>query len=71
MNKRAIALFFAGVTAWESFTHLMLYLLGSVPFRLNGFTIDTNINTIQIVFPGIISFLLVRYARWLKNSKNK
>ena len=71
MNKRAIALFFAGVSAWESFTHLMLYLLDSVPFHLNGFTIDMKINTIQIVFPAIISFLLIRYANWLKVTKNK
>jgi hypothetical protein len=71
MNKRAVALFFAGVTAWESFIHVMLYLLDSVPFRLNGFTIDMKINTIQIVFPAIISLLLIRYARWLKISKNK
>ena len=71
MPKREIALFFAGVTAWESFTHLMLYLLGSVPFRINGWTIDVSLNTVQIVFPAIISFLLLRYANWLKVNRNR
>ena len=71
MPKREIALFFAGVTAWESFTHLMLYLLGSVPFRINGWTIDVSLNTVQIVFPAIISFLSLRYANWLKVNRNR
>jgi hypothetical protein len=71
MNKRAVALFFAGVAAWESFTHLMLYLLGSVPFRINGWTIDLPLNTAQIVFPGIISLFLLRYANWLKINKQR
>ncbi len=71
MPKREIAMFFAGVTAWESFTHLMLYLLGSVPFRINGWTIDVSLNTVQIVFPAIISFLLLRYANWLKVNRNR
>jgi hypothetical protein len=71
MGKREIVLFFAGVTAWESFTHLMLYLLGSVPFQINGWTIDVPLNTIQIIFPGLISIMLLRYAIWLRSSKNR
>jgi len=71
MFKREIALFFAGVAAWESFTHLMLYLLGSVPFRINGWTINVQLNTVQIVIPGIISFILLRYANWLKINKHR
>lgn len=71
MPKREIALFFAGVTAWESFTHLMLYLLGSVPFQINGWTIGLPLNTVQIVFPAIISFMLLRYANRLKVNRNR
>jgi hypothetical protein len=71
MHKREIALFFAGVLAWESFTHLMLYLLDSVPFEINGWTIGLPLNTVQIVFPAIISFILVRYANWLRMNRNR
>ncbi len=71
MFNREIALFFAGVTAWESFTHLMLYLLGSVPFQINGWTIGLPLNTVQIVFPAIISFMLLRYANRLKVNRNR
>ena len=71
MHKREIALFFAGVLAWESFTHLMLYLLDSVPFEINGWIIGLPLNTVQIVFPAIISFMLVRYANWLRMNRNR
>jgi hypothetical protein len=71
MFKREIVLFFAGVTAWESFVHLILYLTDSLPFRINGFTIDIFINTIQIVLPAIISFVLLRYANWLRMNRNR
>lgn len=71
MFKREIALFFAGVAAWESFTHLMLYILGSVPFQINGWTIDVPLNTVQIIFPAIISLLLIRYANWLRVNRNR
>ncbi len=71
MFKREIALFFAGVAAWETFTHLMLYLLGSVPFRINGWTINVQLNTVQIIVPGIISFILLRYANRFKINKHR
>ena len=71
MFKREIVLFFAGVTAWQSVVHLILYLTDSLPFRINGFTIDIFINTIQIVLPAIISFVLLRYANWLRMNRNR
>ena len=71
MFKREIALFFAGVAAWESFTHIVLYLLGSVPFRINGWTINLSLNTVQIVVPAIVSILLLRYASWLRINRKR
>ena len=71
MFKREIVIFFAGVSAWESFIHLILYLTDSLPYRINGFTIDFSTNTIQILFPAIISFLLLRYANWLRINKKR
>ncbi len=63
--KKEIAKFLCGVTAWESFSHLSLWLSGELPITLFGFTINTTINTVEIIIFAIASGLLGYYA-WKK-----
>lgn len=63
--QKELAKFLCGLTAWESFSHLLLWLNDSLPIILFGFTITVTINTVQIIIPAIISFLLGYFA-WEK-----
>ncbi|MCC7302814.1 MAG: hypothetical protein IT233_09240 [Bacteroidia bacterium] len=64
--KKEIAKFLCGLTAWESIVHLSFGLSGNLPFTIFGITLTPAINTMQIIIPAIISFLLGYYA-WRKN----
>jgi hypothetical protein len=62
MLLKEIAKFASGVTAWEAVVHASLALSGQLPITLFGITITSDVNTIQIVVPAIISILLAYYA---------
>lgn len=63
--KKEIAKFLCGVTAWESFSHLSLWLSDELPITLFGITINETTNTIEIIGFAITSGLLGYYA-WRK-----
>ena len=63
--KKEIAKFLCGVTAWESFSHLSLWLSDELPITLFGITINGSINTIEIITFAIAAGLLGYYA-WKK-----
>jgi hypothetical protein len=65
MNKKEIAKFFAGLTAWEAIVHLSLLTCDMLPITWCNFTLTNTLNTIQIIIPGSISILLTYYA-WFK-----
>lgn len=63
MNKKEVAKFFSGLTAWEAVVHLSLAFSGLLPMTWFGFiTLTPTLNTIQIFVPAIISVLLAYYA---------
>ena len=64
-NKKEIAKFFAGLTAWEAIVHLALSICDMLPITWCSFTLTSALNIIQIVVPGTISFILTWYA-WFK-----
>ena len=59
------AKFFAGLTAWESITHISFALNGNFPFCLMGIIITETINTIQIIILAMVSMILIYFA-WIK-----
>lgn len=63
--KKEIAKFLCGLTAWESFSHLSLWLNDALPMTLFGFNITVTTNTIEIIISALISILLGYYA-WKK-----
>lgn len=65
MNKKELAKFLSGVSAWETAAHTALGMNGLIPITLFGFTITPTINTMLIIFPAIITIFLVYYA-WFK-----
>ncbi len=65
MNKKEIAKFIAGVSAWEAIIHVGLMQGGLIPIVLFGFNIDSTINTILIIFPALLSIFLIYYA-WVR-----
>lgn len=62
-----LAIFFAGLTAWESIVHASFGLWWNLPITLLGITITPEVNTIQIIVPALISSFSV-YFGWLKKS---
>lgn len=65
VNWKEVAKFSSGVAAWEAVMHASLGLSGTLPITLLGFTITTTINTIQIIIPAVVSFVLAYYG-WVK-----
>jgi hypothetical protein len=65
INKKEIAKFFAGLTAWEAIVHLSLSACNVIPITWCNFTLTSTLNTIQIIVPCTISILLTWYA-WFK-----
>lgn len=63
-NLKEIAKFASGITAWESFVHLSLWLSGATP-TIFGITLTENLNLIQTIIPAILSILLA-YFGWKK-----
>ncbi len=68
INKKEIAKFFAGVTAWEAVVHLSMAGCDLLPIRWCGFTITHTINNLQIILPGLISILLTWYGWFSRES---
>jgi hypothetical protein len=69
INKKELAKFASGITAWEAIVHLSLENCNMLPISWCNIEISTNFNTIQIIIPGIISGLLIWYA-WFKQESN-
>jgi len=66
MNKKEIAKFVAGLSAWEAVIHIGIGTGGLTPIVLFGFTITSTINTVLIIVPAIISVFLIYYAWFSK-----
>lgn len=67
LNKKELAKFFAGLTAWEAIVHLTLFMCDMLPITWCNFTLTSTLNTVQIIVPAIISLLLTWYA-WFKKT---
>lgn len=65
VNWKEVAKFASGLTAWEAIVHASFGLSGALPLTLFGITIDSTINTIQIIIPAVSSLLLAYFA-WIK-----
>ena len=65
VDRKELAKFASGITAWEAIVHLALGLSNVLPLTLFGITITPSMNTIQIIVPGAVSIILAHYA-WFK-----
>lgn len=65
MNKKEIAKFIAGLSAWEAVIHTGLAQSGMIPIVMFGFTITQTVNTVLIIFPALLSISLIYYA-WFR-----
>ena len=65
MNKKEIAKFVAGLSAWEAVIHIGIGSGGLTPIVLFGFTISSTINTALIILSASLSIFLIYYA-WFK-----
>lgn len=65
VQKKELAKFFAGLTAWESMVHLTMEACNMLPMTWCNYTLTSDINTVQIILPGVVSIFLIRYA-WFK-----
>ncbi len=65
MNKKEITKFFAGAFGWETMVHIAIGVNGLTPITIFGFTITSQLNTLLIIFPAVITVLLIYYA-WFR-----
>ena len=68
INKKEIAKFFAGVTAWEAVVHLSMAGCDLLPIHWCNVTITETIKRFQIILPGTVCLLLTWYGWFKKES---
>ena len=67
-TKREVIIFFAGVEAFHTLSHLSLSVSGVLPMRFFGFTVTTRLNAWAIVVNALITVALLWWARRLKRA---
>ena len=65
-TKREVIIFFAGVEAFHTLSHLTLSISGQLPMRLFGFTVTTGLNAWAIAVNAAITAVLLWWAGRLK-----
>jgi len=66
MTKREVVIFFAGVEAFHTFSHLILGVSGQLPIRVFGFTLTAGRNAWAVVANAAITAALLWWAGRLK-----
>lgn len=61
IDLQDIALFFSGVAAWESVTHLSLLVSKQEPVVF-GIRLTRRLNIIQTIVPALVAILLAWWA---------
>ena len=65
-TKREIVIFFAGVEAFHTLSHLALSVSVQLPMRVFGFNVTTGRNAWAIVVNAVITAALLWWASRLK-----
>jgi hypothetical protein len=65
-SKRDIIIFFAGVSAFHTISHIMIGYLGILPLTFLGIDWTVQLNIISIAVNAIITLLLLWWAKNLK-----
>ncbi len=68
MTKREVVIFFAGVEAFHTLSHLSLSTSGQLPMRVFGFALTVGRNAWAIVVNAAITAALLWWARRLKRA---
>ncbi len=61
-TKREVIIFFAGVEAFHTLSHLAMAVSGTLPVRFFGFTVSAGLNAWAIVVNAAITAALVWWA---------
>jgi uncharacterized PurR-regulated membrane protein YhhQ (DUF165 family) len=67
-TKREVIIFFAGVEAFHTLSHLSLNVSGQLPMRVFGFNVTAGLNAWAIVVNAAITAALLWWARRLKGA---
>ena len=67
-TKREVVIFFAGVEAFHTLSHLTLSVSGELPMRVFGFTLTAGRNAWAIALNAAITAALLWWAGRLKRA---
>jgi len=62
MTKREVVIFFAGVEAFHTLSHLVLSVSGQLPMRVFGFNVTAGLNVWAIVVNAAVTVALFWWA---------
>ena len=65
-TKREVIIFFAGVEAFHTLSHLAMGVSGQLPMRVFGFTLTAGRNAWAIVVNAVITAALLWWASKVK-----